>query len=116
MACADQFFRTQLFFYSVQWQKRNAMAFQRHGFQAFGHVGLVNPIEVNRRGRLLQHQVDHAPKVSARCISQIRQRLPRASGQGKLRLARSGCPHERRQQFSAQRHHFITIGIKLKRL
>ena len=42
-------------------QKRQTMAFNRHRLQTFGHVGLVDCIELERRVGLLGDHLDQAP-------------------------------------------------------
>ena len=89
------------------------MALQRHGFEAFGHISLIDPVKVNRGVALLQDQLDHLPQVGAWGVAQVRQRLAGGAGQAEQWLPIRPGPHIGRYHLLPQAHHFIAVGIEL---
>ena len=104
---ADQLVREQLVLHRAVRQKGHAMAFKRHGFEAFGHVGLVNPVQVNGHRRALQNQIHHLAQVRAFGIRQVRQRLTRFARQLEQRRA-VGI------RLGVGRHHFLAQADHVK--
>ena len=92
------------------------MPFQRHGFQAFGHVGFVHPLQMDGRVGLFQDQLRHPPQVGPRRIAQVGQWLPGAARQAEQRLAIGVGLAVGRQHFLPQADHFVAVGIQLKGL
>ena len=89
------------------------MTFERHGLEAFGHIRLVHPVEVNSGGRLLQDQVDHLPQIGTGSVAQVRQGLAHAPGQLKQRRAVWPRLDVGRHHLFAQAHHLIAVGVEL---
>ena len=92
------------------------MAFQRHRFQALGHVGFIDPVQVNRGARLLEQHVHHAAQVSAGRVTQVRQGLARLPRQGVKRRAVGSRLDIGRQHLVPQREHLVAARVELKGL
>ena len=92
------------------------MPFQRHRFQALGHVGLVHAIQMHRRGTLLDELIDRAPEVGTRRVGQVWHWVAQLARQRIQRSTLGIGLHIRREQLAAQRQHVVMFGVKLDRL
>ena len=92
------------------------MPFKRHRLEALGHVGFVDPVEMDRSGRLFEYQVDHLPQIGTRRIPEVRQQMTGAAWQAEQGCSvRIGLDIGRYRLFT-QAHHFITLRVELERL
>ena len=92
------------------------MTFQRHGLEAFGHIGFIDALKVHGFGGFLEDQLRHTAQISACGIAQIGQRLPLLTGQREDGIAiRIGLGISS-QHLMPQAHHFIACRVQLERL
>ena len=92
------------------------MSLDGHDFQAFGHVGFIDPVQMDGGIRLFEHPVGDRAQVSPRGVAQVRQRavdMPRQLEQ--RRPVRPGLG-VRRQQLLAKHDHVVPPGVQLQRL
>ncbi|MNT87680.1 hypothetical protein D3C72_2281280 [compost metagenome] len=92
------------------------MALDRHGFEAFGHVGFVHTLEVHRHVGIFEQQLGQAAQIRARAVGQERQSTSGRARQHEQRLAMRIRLGIRGQQFFTQAHHFIARGVQLEGL
>ncbi|MDT4883552.1 hypothetical protein FQZ97_1196020 [compost metagenome] len=89
------------------------MAFERHGLEAFGHVGFINAVQVHRRLVLLEHLLHGAPHVGAGRVGQVGQRMGHRARQREQRFTLFVGLDKGRQRFAAQRQHLVARGVEL---
>ena len=92
------------------------MAFQRHGFEAFGHIGFVHTLQVHGHTGFLEHHVHHQTEVGTGRVAQVRQGGIVAPRQAKQGLALGIGQRHRRHHFLPQAHHFVACAVKLEGL
>ena len=97
-------------------QERQAVAFQHHAFQAFGHIGFVAGGEVEDFFAIGHHQRHHALQVGAGGVGQKRDGVLRAAGQAEGRLAAGGAAGVGAQGFFAQGQHVVARRVEQHRL
>ena len=92
------------------------MALHGHDFQAFGHVGFIDPVQMNRCTRLLEYPVGHAAQIRPWRIAQIGQGPGGRSRQTKHRVAIGLRFDVRGNRLRPEHHHVVTLSIQLQGL